>query len=676
MNRNNLPCLFTALALFALGGCGQPQEEAAPEPQREASAAPEPQAAAAKPAPNPLRNAYFGDLHVHTTLSMDAYVFGTRTTPDDAYRFAKGEAILHPSGRPLQLRAPLDFQAVTDHAGFLGTLRAMADPNSSLGQHELSAVLREADTPSERADFFVPLVDMLMNRPEEAPNDPEVNRQAWQEVVEAAQRHNDPGHFTTFIGYEYTSSGPEFQNLHRNVIFAGGQPPPAPFSAGDSTNPEDLWDWMDAQRAAGREALAIPHNSNGSDGWMFEKTLHQSDRPMDAAYAEQRMRNEPLVENTQVKGTSDTHPALSPNDEWANFEIMDRRVGSMLYSQPMGSYVREAWLNGLAMQETQGFNPYRFGVIGSSDSHVSGGSFREDDYWAKLGLLDAEPILRGSVPIPELSWAAETWLRMQYFFAGNEYPQMPPPNPDGSPNYVESASHTYGAAGLAAVWAEENTRASIFKALQRKETFSTTGPRILLRFFAGYGLPEDIAEREDAVAAADAGGVPMGAELWAQPGEDAAPAFFAWVARAADSAPLERLQIIKGWMADGAPQERVYDVACANGAAPDPVTHRCPAAPAALDLTTCEFDQEAGAAVLSTRWQDPEFDPGQSAFYYARALEIPTCRWSTWDAIRAGVAPRADLPASIQERAWSSPIWRLPPPAQASSLTDNAKGGE
>ena len=675
MNSTTLPRFLATLALLALAGCGQPQEGTAPASAQQASTASAPPAAAPQPAPNPLRNAYFGDLHVHTTLSMDAYVFGTRTTPDDAYRFAKGEAILHPSGRQLQLHAPLDFQAVTDHAGFLGVLRAMADPSSPLSQHELATMLRDADTVLEKRDFFTALVDLFMNRPEQAPNDPEVTRQAWDEVLEAARRHNDPGRFTTFIGYEYTSSGPEFQNLHRNVIFAGGQAPEAPFASGDSGNPEHLWDWLDTQRAAGIEALAIPHNSNGSDGWMFTKTYYRSDKPIDAAYAEQRMRNEPLVENTQVKGTSDTHPALSPNDEWANFEIMDRRVGSMLYSQPVGSYVREAWLNGLAMQETQGFNPYRFGVIGSSDSHVSGGSFREDDYWAKLGLMDADPILRGSTPIPEPSWAAEAWLRIQYFFSGNEWPELLPPNPDGAPNYVESASATYGASGLAAVWAEENTRPSIFSALKRKETFSTSGPRILLRFFAGYGLPEDIAEREDAVAAADAGGVPMGADLAPPPNGEAVPTFFAWAGRAVDSAPLERLQIIKGWVADGTPQERVYDVACPKGAAVDPATHRCPTAQAALDLTTCEFDQQAGAATLSAHWQDPQFDPHQHAFYYVRVLENPTCRWSTWDAIRAGLAPRADLPASIQERAWSSPIWHHPT-AEAEAEQKEAGVGE
>jgi hypothetical protein len=397
-------------------------------------------------------------------------------------------------------------------------------------------------------------------------------------------------------------------------------------------NPEDLWDWMDAQRADGNESLAIPHNSNGSNGWMFEGTYFQSDKPIDAAYAEQRMRNEPLVENTQVKGTSDTHPLLSPNDEWANFEIMPIRVASTLASQPNGSYVREAYLNGLLMEAEKGFNPYKFGVIGASDTHNAAGSFEEDNYWSKTGLMDIEPYLRGSVPLPD--------------------------SPADAPEYAQGASQYWGASGLAGVWAESNTRDSLYDAFRRKETFSTSGPHIKVRFFAGFGLDAELADADNAVAKAYAGGVPMGSDLVRD--GDKAPAFYLWASRDADTQNLQRLQIIKGWIEDGQAQEQVFDVACSDGLSVDPTTHRCPDNGAQVDITDCSVTPDKGDAEMATVWQDPGFDANQSAFYYVRVLENPSCRWSTYDAIRAGVTPRPDMQAVIQDRAWSSPIWFVP----------------
>jgi len=459
-----------------------------------------------------------------------------------------------------------------------------------------------------------------------------VMRSAWQEIIEATERHDDPGNFTAFIGYEYTSSGPEFQNLHRNVIFRGSAVPATPFSRFDSLNPEDLWAWMDARRNEGMEAVAIPHNANGSDGWMFQTTNFAGD-PIDAAYAEIRMRNEPIVENTQVKGTSDTHPLLSPNDEWADFEIMPIRVASDLPSQPNGSYVREAYLNGLLMEEEQSINPYKFGVIGSSDTHNAAGSFEEDNYWSKTGMTDIEPYQRGSVPLPN--------------------------SPPDDPEYAGGASQYWGASGLAGVWAESNTRDDIFDAFRRKETFSTSGPHIPVRFFGGFGLGENLAREPDAVARAYEQGVPMGSDLAAAP-QGQAPRFFVWAARDADSVPLQRLQIIKGWIEDGEAREAVFDVACSDGLSVDPDTHRCPDNGATVDLATCDVSADKGAPELRTVWQDPTFDPAERAFYYVRVLENPKCRWSTWDAIRAGVEPREDMHATIQDRAWSSPIWYSP----------------
>ena len=581
---------------------------------------------------NPLRNAYFGDLHVHTYWSFDAFMFGTRTSPDDAYRFAKGETILHPSGREMTLPEPLDFQAVTDHGMYLGMVPAMFDPDSPVASHPLAVELRTAETSQQRADGFFTLAQRLrIPREEDDLDDPNVHRDAWARIAEAAERHNDPGNFTTFVGYEYTTSGDNRENLHRNVIFRGSDVPDAPFSAHDSRDPQHLWDWMDTQRDLGRDVIAIPHNSNGSDGWMFRLTDF-NDQAFTPEYMVQRLRNEPLVENTQVKGTSDTHPALSPNDEWADFELMTVKVATDIFSQAEGSYVREALVNGLLLEETEGFNPFKFGVIGSSDTHVSAGSFEEDDYWGKIGLLDAVPQQRGSVPVP-----------------GGEH---------GEDIFEPTRNSEWGASGLAVAWAESNTRDAIFDAFRRKETYSTSGPRILLRFFAGFGFPEGIASLPDGVEQADRIGVPMGADIAARGRES--PGFVVWASRDAGSAALQRVQIIKGWIEDGEPKEAVFDIACSDGLSPDPTSHRCPDNGASVDLATCEVSSDVGAASLSATWRDPEFDASQKALYYVRVLENPTCRWSTWDAIRNGTAPNPDLHATIQERAWSSPIWYTP----------------
>jgi len=447
--------------------------------------------------------------------------------------------------------------------------------------------------------------------------------------VASANRHNDPGNFTAFVAYEYTASGADSGNLHRNVIFRDDIAPELPFSRLDSSNPEDLWAWMDNNRANGIESLAIPHNSNGSNGSMFMLT-DNAGRPIDDAYANLRMRNEPLVEITQVKGTSDTHPALSPNDEWADFEIMPFRIATSLYSEPNGSYVRQAYLNGLKMQAEGGFNPYKLGVIGSSDTHNASYAGDEDDYWSKVGLRDATGVLRGSVPLSE-------------------------PRANGE-LYADTYFNTWGAAGLAGVWAEENTRAAIYDAFRRKETFGTSGTRMKVRFFAGNDLPE--LDDEDLIGKAYGGGVPMGGDLIANAA--GIPSFIAWVAKDPNSASLQRLQIIKGWVEDGEAQEQVFDVACSDGGSVDPTSHRCPDNGAQVNLLDCSISEGLGAAELKARWQDPSYDPDQHAIYYVRALENPTCRWSTWDAIRAGVAPRPDLPATIQERIWSSPIWVTP----------------
>ena len=599
---------------------------------------------------NELRNAYFGDLHIHTRYSFDAYLMGTRATPDDAYRFGKGEMIEHATGFEMQMTKPLDFLSVTDHGFYLGAMREAAEGDGPLSETDIAKAARGIETPADSRAAFAAAIAYLQNPADpDILNDKDAAKSAWDSIIEATHRHNDPGTFTTFVGYEFTTGGPEFENLHRNVIFRNDNVPDLPFSRLDSLNPEDMWRWLDEQRAAGNEGLAIPHNSNGSNGWMFQTTKFDGS-PQDAEYAELRMRNEPIVENTQVKGTSDTHPMLSPNDEWADFEIMPIRVASNLTSQPPGSYVRDAYLRGLKMQDSEGYNPYKFGVIGSSDTHNAAGSFEEDNYWSKTGVTDITAEQRGSVP---LSAADASEVAEDDPLAGS----APAVAPDGRV-YANAAAQYWGASGLAAVWAESNTRDDIYDAFRRKETFSTSGPHIKVRFFGSSDFADDLMAGADTVEKAYAQGVAMGGDLERQ--ADGAPEFFAWASQDADSGALQRLQIIKGWVEEGEGHEMVYDVACSDGGEVDSTTHRCPDNGATVDLSNCAVTPDKGAAELKATWQDPSFDPDQRAFYYVRVLENPKCRWSTWDAVRAGVEPRADMYKTIQDRAWSSPIWYKP----------------
>ncbi|MEQ8486916.1 MAG: DUF3604 domain-containing protein [Pseudomonadales bacterium] len=584
------------------------------------------------------RHAYFGDLHVHTLYSFDAFVFGIRTTPDDAYRYARGAPLPHPAAGEIRLGGPpLDFLAVTDHAEYLGVIPELAAPAQPECRRELAALLNSPTLAEVMQGHSRVARGIVTGEADPNLDDVGVQRATWQDIVAAAERHYRPGEFTTFVGFEYTPH--PGANLHRNVIFRGARVPEAPFGALQSLDPEDLWSWLDGLRADGVEAMAIPHNANWSNGAMF--ALTRSDGALiDAAYAAQRARNEPLIEITQTKGTSETHPLLSPNDEWAGFELFGDRpshlsgVSAEQVRLP-GSYGRQALLDGLAMAARSGFNPYRFGFVGSSDTHNTGGSFVESDYAGKLGIRDGTPPLRGSVPLPVED-------------AGS------------APVAAAAAQQLYwGSGGLAGVWATENTREALYDAMRRGETFATSGPRIRIRLLAGYGLPADLLDRPGGLDRAQAQGAatPMGGELRARA---EAPELAVWALRDPASAGLERLQIVKLWVRDGVVGEQVVDVACAGGHQPDPATGRCPATRVTVDLADCSQPAGAGAAELKALWRDPEHRPEDRALYYARVIEHPTCRWSTWDAVRAGLVPNPAVPATIQERAWSSPVWLLP----------------
>lgn len=572
---------------------------------------------------HPQRKAYFGELHVHTMNSPDAFILNVRATPDDAYRFALGEAVDHISGVQVQLRQPLDFLAVTDHAEYMGILPRLTDPNSELGDLPLARALRSDD----RKKYGDALMDVLMTlgsgKARKELVAPELRSNIWQDYLQLAERYYRPGEFTTLIGYEWTSSGGMSEiNLHRNVIFRSGKVSQTPFSSFDSVDPRELWNWMDRQRERGIELMAIPHNSNLSNGLMFPTEVAFDGEAIDAAYAKQRMRNEPVVEITQIKGSSETHPLLSPNDEWANFEILDDRLGGEgTFAEPMGSYVREAWQAGLRLQEERGFNPYRFGVIGATDGHNATSPAEEDNYHGKIGEADGTPEARRG----------------------------------GS--FINKEHVKYSASGLAGVWAQSNTREDIYDALARREVFATSGPRIRVRFFGGQQWPETILDRHDWVEQAYRHGVPMGGSL---EGGEQAPEFLVWAVKDPVSAWLQRVQIVKGWVENGEQRETIYDISCSDGLKPDPATYRCPDNGATVSLQTCDFDRNKGDTELRACWRDPDFVADQRAFYYVRVLENPTCRWSTWDSLRNDLPLSESVPPTIQERAYTSPIWYQP----------------
>lgn len=618
---------------------------------------PKEEQAAMEIALNPLKSAFFGDVHVHTTLSFDGFSMGTIATPADAYRYARGEALQHPAGFTMQLHKPLDFYAVTDHAMFMGVAREAADTDTDYSSYSQAKKVHGLNNPENRGTdllssarriraFSTFLNDNVAGvRSGEIPVEHPLSimSRAWRDVVMAARQFNDPGRFTTLVGYEYTAMASDAGNLHRNVIFRDADNLPVqPFSTMHSENPEDLWDWMDAMRDQGVESLAIPHNSNGSNGHMFAMSKTDGS-PIDAAYVQQRLRNEPIVEITQIKGTSETHPLLSTRDEWAGFEITNQRVASSLLSKPGGSYVRDALKRGLLLERQGVGNPYDFGVIGSSDTHNAASGVEENNYVSKLGLLSADGKMRGSVPF-------SGWEGLLINLGSSGLAERI----DGKP-YIAGSVPSFGAAGLAGVWAEANTREHIYDAFRRRETFATSGPRIALRFFAGTAFDEALLSDREAVATAYRLGVSMGGKLRLE--KDDRPAFFLWAQADPDSYPLQRMQVVKGWLTDkGEAIETVFDVACAGGVAVDTQSHRCPDNHARVDIKTCETSATTAATEMKTLWHDPDYVPGQQAFYYARVLENPSCRWSTWDAIRAGVDVRPDFPATIQERAWSSAI--------------------
>jgi hypothetical protein len=573
---------------------------------------------------NPLKEAYFGETHVHTAFSLDAYIGGARLTPFDAYRFAKGEnvsvnAVQHNIGRPL------DFAAVSDHAEFLGEMLSTQYPDAPGHFQDSLEVLRGLKDVDEQRAWFLKYV-VENNRSGAATHPPfyagpETTVTAWKDViVAAAEAHYVPGTFTTLVGFEWTSA-PGGGNMHRNVIFRDTVVPEMPLSAIDTADEEKLWAWMALQEAAGSTLLAIPHNSNGSKGFMFEP-VDNAGNPLTTEYAETRAKWEPLIEMMQIKGNSEVVASLWPSDEFADFENAPSLATFSDRTYKPENFVRWAVTKGLAYQVALGANPWKLGFVGGTDSHNgTPGDVNEATYNGSHGVADGTVHARRNGEI-------DGWIK----------------GPEANPGSITG------------VWAPKNTRGAIFDAMRARETFVTSGPRIKPRFFGGAGL---VSTDDPARAVLDgyANGVPMGGTLT---GLNGPPSFNVHAMMDPMGARLDRIQIVKGWVDDaGEPQERIINVVWSDGRVAD-ADGALPPLVSTVDAATATYTNDIGAAELVGHWTDDAFDAAKPALYYMRVIEIPTPRWTTYDAVRNGLPLLDGVPTTIQERAWTSPIWYTP----------------
>jgi len=583
---------------------------------------------------------YFGDTHLHTNNSPDAGMAGTTLGPDDAYRFARGETVTSSTGIPAKLNRPLDFLVVADHAENLGLPVAIRAQDKSLMDNvwgrEMAELFAQGTFDSARA--AIDKYQVALNELVDPLKGTNFGVTAWGRIIDSAEKFNDPGNFSTFIGFEW-SPAPTGRNLHRVVIFRDGAKRALkvyPISAYDTEDPEKLWEWMDAyEKSTDGRILAIPHNGNLSNGLMFDDVTLTDKKPLDADYAKKRMRFEPLYEVTQTKGDSESHPLLSPKDEFADFETWD--VGSFGPGAKTPDmfpreYARGALKRGLAYEEKLGTNPFKFGMIGSTDSHTALATVEENNFFGKIAALEptSNPIRFEETVIGRLS--------------------------EGDNKiYARQAN----AAGLTAVWARENTRESIWDSMSRKEVYATTGTRMRVRVFGGFDFKKEDIYRSDFAKNGYEKGVPMGGDL--TNASNKAPAFLFQALRDPDGANLDRIQVIKGWEdKSGKLHERIYDIAVSGKRVIDKNGRCLEAVGNTVNVQEATYTNAIGKAAMGGYWKDPDFNPEENAFYYVRVLEIPTPRWTTYDTKFFGVKLPTDVPSSIQERAYTSPIWYTP----------------
>ena len=588
----------------------------------------------------------WGDTHLHTGYSMDAGAFGARLGPEDAYRFARGEEVTASTGPRVRLSRPLDFLVVADHSDnmgffprlFAGDPAMLADPT---GKKWYDMVQAGGDQAVKAA---IEVIEAFSNNtfPKALASLPgsDAYRSAWDTTIKAAEKYNEPGRFTAFIGFEWTSNTGG-NNLHRVVVYRddasrGGQLEPyTTLKPLGSDNPRDLWKWMAGYEGkTGGRLLAIPHNGNLSNGIMFPLVESFTGKPVDREYVETRARWEPLYEVTQIKGDGEAHPFLSPNDEFADYETWD--MGNLSLSVPKTKdmlqyeYGRSALKLGLKLEKELGTNPYKFGMIGSTDSHTGLSAVEEENFFGKHSGVEPSP---------------KRWE-----------------HPVGCFGKECVFGWQQAAGGYAGVWATENTREAIFDAMTRRETYATTGPRITVRFFGGFEFAAQDAQTRNPAAMGYSKGVPMGGDLRKAPA-DKAPSFLVAALKDPLSGNLDRIQVIKGWMdAKGELQEKVYDVAWGDAASrkPDARTGKLPPVGSTVDVASATWTNTIGDPELIAVWRDPDFDPALRAFYYARVIEIPTPRWTAYDSVRFGVKMDPKVPMTTQERAYTSPIWYTP----------------
>lgn len=584
--------------------------------------------------------AYFGDTHLHTAFSPDAGLAGTSVGPEEAYRFALGETVTSNTGQQARLKRPLDFLVIADHAENLGLAQAIVTSDPVLLADPFGKELHDLMKADKGVDAFNLLVQK-MNKGAEAKIQGDMLKNAWVIMMALAEKYNDPGKFTAFIGYEWTSQ-PGGNNLHRVVMFKDDKSiveAVLPFSAFDSEDVEDLWDFMAAyEKNIGGQVQAIPHNGNLSSGTMFLPKHQKTGEPIDADYAKARLRWEPVIEVTQAKGTGEAHPFLSPEDEFAGFEIVDStNLGGTVTHTPdmlQYEYARSALKMGLSLEEEHGFNPFKFGMVGSTDSHSGLPATAEDNWWGKAPFLEPSP---------------ERWQDVLIRSSVD--------------STLDLTALQLAASGLAGVWAHENTREALWDAIARREVFGTTGTRLQVRVFGGFDFAESDLTRPDFAENGYAKGVPMGGDLKQAPAEKA-PAFMMQALRDPDGANLDRIQIVKGWLdASGQTHEKVYDVAWSDSDSRKAGTDgKVPSVGTTVDEKEATYTNTIGAPSLTGYWQDPDFDSTLKAFYYVRVLEIPTPRWLAYDRKNYNlydVMPK-DALYSSQERAYASPIWYQP----------------
>ena len=580
----------------------------------------------------------WGELHLHTSWSADAIAAGTRVGPDEALRYAKGEEITSSTGQAVRLSRPYDWMMVADHSDAMGVMNAVLEGKSSL---MTDPVLKRWHTGmqaggEEASKVVIEMITLQgQGKIPEALTDKKVQMDIWKEMTEVVESHNKPGIFTALIGYEWSSNYGGGNNLHRNIVYRDGKAladQVRPLTTFDTEIPNQVWDWMQAyEDKTGGQVLAVPHNGNLSNGLMFS-TETPDGKPIDAKWAEARARWEPLYEITQSKGTSEQHPSLAPADEFADFEIWDKGNLNVVPKEPgmiEREYAREALKNGLMLEGKYGTNPFKFGLVGSTDDHTGISSAEENNFFGKFP---------ASEPGPERS-------------TGNAF--------DFEGRTVKDWK--LGASGFTAVWAEENTRASIWDAMKRKEVYATTGTRMFVRFFGGWDFKqEDILSRNPGTIGY-AKGVPMGGDLTTPDDGSKAPSFLVAALKDSFSGNLDRIQIIKGWLdKSGKPQEKVYNVVWSGDRKLDK-DGKLPAVGNTVDVANATWTNTIGAPELITVWQDPDFNPDLKAFYYARVLEIPTPRWTAYDkAYFADSKFSDDVPMTLTERAYTSPIWYTP----------------